>query len=279
MQTADASSPNSAIASTKVKPMIFGYDLHSWEHAMLLSLLGAGAVAIAVFIATASVVILTRRENAETKAEYAAYKLTVDGKVADAKNEGLKAGKDAGSALLRAAELEKQAEELRKATAEADARAAQATQKAVEAQLALEKFKQPRLLQETRIQSIAEKLAKFAGMRFDAAVVPGDPEAIIFLSHLTTVLEVAKWTWVPWAPPGGAFQMIYTIGDKPNIGQLGWFNVLLLIHPDHASSLSEPTEALVAAIKAEGFEAAYEIVDNPSAQNKDTIHVVVGRKR
>lgn len=84
---------------------------------MLLSLLGAGMIAIAVFIATASVVILTRRENAETKAEYEAYKLTVGGKVADAKNEGIKAGKDAGDALVRAAELEKQAAELRKETA------------------------------------------------------------------------------------------------------------------------------------------------------------------
>ena len=51
---------------------------------MLGTLFGAGLIAIAVAIASASVVILTRHENSETKKEYEAYKLTVEGKVAEA---------------------------------------------------------------------------------------------------------------------------------------------------------------------------------------------------
>ncbi|MEA2899716.1 MAG: hypothetical protein QOJ84_5331 [Bradyrhizobium sp.] len=76
---------------------------------MLLALGLAAFAAVAVVVTTASVVILTRHENAETKKEYASYKLTVDGKVADAKKEGIEAGKTAGNALVRAAELEKEA--------------------------------------------------------------------------------------------------------------------------------------------------------------------------
>jgi hypothetical protein len=86
---------------------IFGLDLHWWEQLMLFSLL-------AVFATTLSVVILQRRENAQTKREYEEYKLTADARVADAKREGIAAGEKAGNAMLRAAELEKEAEELKK---------------------------------------------------------------------------------------------------------------------------------------------------------------------
>jgi hypothetical protein len=58
--TKDANTP----LSRKVRRMLFGLGLHSWEQLMLSSLGVAGLVAIAVFITTASVVILQRAENA-----------------------------------------------------------------------------------------------------------------------------------------------------------------------------------------------------------------------
>jgi chromosome segregation ATPase len=67
----------------------------------------------------------------------------------------------AAKANQRIAELSTQAEQLRKDTADANARA-------LEAQLALEKFKQPRSLSERQIETIASKLKQFAGTRFDA---------------------------------------------------------------------------------------------------------------
>lgn len=92
---------------------IFGLGLQSWEHIMLLSLGFTGLAAIAVFISTMSVVTLQRRENANTQHEYKEFKLTVDAKVADAKQEGIVAGKQAGDALLKAAKLEKEAQKLK----------------------------------------------------------------------------------------------------------------------------------------------------------------------
>jgi hypothetical protein len=81
------------------------------------------------------------------------------------------------------AELNLQAEQLKKGAADANARAAEATQKALEAQVALEKFKQPRLLSADRTRAMAEKLSQFAGTRFDGSVSAGDTEATIFLSR------------------------------------------------------------------------------------------------
>ena len=73
----------------------------------------------------------------------------------------------------RIAELSVQAEALKKDTAEATARA-------VEAQLALEKFKAPRSLTVAQKKVISDKLAKFAGMPFDFSVNPQpEPQALM----------------------------------------------------------------------------------------------------
>jgi hypothetical protein len=101
---------------------VFGLALHSWEQLMLLALALAGLIALAVFVTTASVVILQRRENVETKREYDAYKLKVDAKVADAKREGIAAGEKAGNAIVRAAALEKEAQELKAKNLELEAK-------------------------------------------------------------------------------------------------------------------------------------------------------------
>lgn len=60
-----------------------------------------------MFLTTTSVVILQRQETAEAKRELEEYRLSAEGRVADAKREGIEAGKTAGDALLRAAELKK----------------------------------------------------------------------------------------------------------------------------------------------------------------------------
>src|SRR5450631_1849827 len=217
--------------SRKVR-RVLGLDLHSWEQWMLLALGLAAFAAVAVVVTTASVVILTRHENAEIKKEYAEYKLTVDGKVADAKKEGIEAGKVAGNALVRAAESEKQAAESKERTAKLE--------------LELAKIKQPRLLSEERLRPLAEKLKQFASTPFDLAFIPGDPEAAIFGTHIAAMLEMAGWKWVAWAPEGAPFQQIFTITgtDKPNIGQVGFFDVGIFLRPDDPDTLAPPVQAL-----------------------------------
>jgi hypothetical protein len=64
---ADTANIENANVSKGVRRVIFGFDLHSWEQLMLLSLGLAGLIAITVFVTTASVVILQRRENAQLR--------------------------------------------------------------------------------------------------------------------------------------------------------------------------------------------------------------------
>jgi hypothetical protein len=159
----------------------------------------------------------------------------------------------------------------RKETSEANARA-------LEAKLALEKLKQPRTL-EKRIEVFAQQLKPFTGTRFDAAVIPGDPEAAVFFSHVTAALEAAGWKWIDWNPPGGGLMMVFTIPGKPNVGQLGFFGVTLQVHPEHAATLKRAAEALGLALIAEGIEASLDVTASDNIPNKDTIHVIVGKKR
>jgi hypothetical protein len=156
--------------SRKVR-RVLGLDLHSWEQWMLLALGLAAFAAVAVVVTTTSVVILTRHENAETKKEYAAYKLTVDGKVADAQKEGIEAGKTAGGALLKAAE---------------------ANERATKAELELERLKASRTLTPEQQQRLVSKLQAFAGQKYSFNVFP-DPEPIGLMRLIDNVLKTAGW--------------------------------------------------------------------------------------
>jgi hypothetical protein len=95
---------------------MLGLSLHDWENAMVLFLIIAGFFGLIAGAATWAVVRLQRIELAQSQKELEEYKLTVEGKVADAKKEGIEAGKTAADALIRAAELEKEAAEARAET-------------------------------------------------------------------------------------------------------------------------------------------------------------------
>jgi hypothetical protein len=151
--------------SRKVR-RVFGLDLHSWEQLMLLSLGVAGLIAIAVFLTTASVVILQRHETADAKNELDEYKLTVEAKVADAKKEGIEAGKTAGNALVRAEELKA-------------------------ANLALEARIAPRRLELSQQQKIADALVKFSGRHVAVASYAQDAESAILGQQFIEILAAA----------------------------------------------------------------------------------------
>jgi F0F1-type ATP synthase epsilon subunit len=237
---------------------VWGLELHGWEQLMLVSLGFAALAAVFVTITTGAVVRLQKIEAAQATAELDRYKA--------------EAAAEVGKAHERIAELSTQAESLKLGTAEANARA-------LEAQLALEKLKQPRSLSEKQISVIVEKLMRFAGTNFDAAVIPGDPEAIIFLSHITAALEKAGWKWIEWAAPDGQLSMTYSFLGKPSIGQLGFFGVTLQINPTYDRALSAPADALGLALIAEGIEATLDVIDDPSVPKRETVHVIVGEKR
>jgi hypothetical protein len=110
-------------AFSRKERRLFGFDLHSWEQVMLVSLGFAALAAVFVVVATTAVVKLQKKEADDADKALNAYKLTVEDKVADAKTEGIKAGATAGNAMLRAAELEKESAALKLGLADANARA------------------------------------------------------------------------------------------------------------------------------------------------------------
>lgn len=163
--------------SRKVRRML-GLDLHGWEQLMLLSLLGAGALAIAVFVTTASVVVLQRHETTEANKELEKYKLSVDGRVADAKKEGIEAGKVAGNALVRAAELERDA---------------------AVARLQTEQIKQVvawRVIPPEKVIKLRESLAAKPG-RVNLRFTNGDAEALFLAIQISRILTDAGWQVAP----------------------------------------------------------------------------------
>jgi hypothetical protein len=166
MATAEAPSIEKTAFSRKVK-RVLGLDLHSWEQLMLLSLGIAGLIAVAIFVTTASVVILQRHETAEAKRELDAYKLTVDGKVAAAKSEGIKAGETASNALLRAEEL-------------------RAANLVLEAQIA------PRRLTRPQQQKIADLLVRYAGRSVAVVSYAMDAESAVLGQQILESLAAAR---------------------------------------------------------------------------------------
>jgi hypothetical protein len=168
---------------------MLGLNLHAWEILMVFSL-------VVVAVAAVFVVVLTRKEASELKREYDTYKLTVDAKVAEAKEEGIKAGKAAGDALARAAVLEKEAARL--------------TKEAEEAKLETERLKAQvawRHLAPDQQKNIVDDLAgKSFAIHFDYS--QNDPEAMQFSEDLLKAIRdagVVAYTHplvAPPAPPG-----------------------------------------------------------------------------
>jgi hypothetical protein len=178
------------------------------------------------------------------------------------------------------ARLSAEAETARAAIAAADARAAEATQRAVEAQLALEKFRAPRKLVAEERAKIVEKVKPFAPVKFDVSVIVGDPEALAFLGEIIDTLELAGWTWIEWNHPSGPFMNVYSISGKPNIGQAGGVSgIVVLIHDDHQSEFSAAAAELAQSLTLVGLES---VGMSPNAgesiPNHDTIHIIVGKK-
>jgi hypothetical protein len=164
-----------AAFSKKVRRML-GLSLHGWENWMVGSLIFAAAFALIAGFSTWAVVRLQRIELADSKMEFDKYKLTVEGQVADAKKEGVRAGENAGNALVRAAALEKQAAELKAAN------------------LALEAKVAPRRLSGDQKSKISTALS--GAIPLPVAVVSRllDFEGKDFAEDLASALEKSQWT-------------------------------------------------------------------------------------
>ncbi|KJC36966.1 hypothetical protein UP09_27190 [Bradyrhizobium sp. LTSP885] len=160
--------------------MIWGLSLHSWEDLMRVALLIVGVSGLIAGLATWFVVKLQRAEIAQSTIELEEYKSDASIKVEEARKEGIEAGKVAGDALVRAAELEKEA-----ATAR---------------------------LETEKIKSVVQWRTFSASQNADMEVVlsakpgsinlrwmDGDPEAMFLAIQLSQVLQRARWSVAPGA--------------------------------------------------------------------------------
>lgn len=164
-----------ASASAATSTLFLGHTGEWWDFSLIVSVLFAALAAGAVGIATAGSIISHKRETIAAEASLRAYKLTVDGKVADAKKEGIEAGKAAGDALLRAAALEKQAAELRAAN------------------LVLETKVAPRRLTQAQQNELSSLLTKVDRQIGTITTSPMTPESEWFMRVLTAPLKSAGW--------------------------------------------------------------------------------------
>ena len=164
---------------------------------------------------------------------------------------------------------EEELAQLTKDTADANARAQ-------EAELALTKFRAPRLPTQTELAALTEKIKPFAGTKFDVGHPRVDREVWDFLWRLEPAIAAAGWVQIDWIG-GAVFKKNAWPGD-PWYGEMGVNNVSIEVRPESRAKLMPAAEALSAALEAIGIKATTGD-NNNSSQNDDAIHLIVGPKR
>ena len=159
---------------------MFGLGLDSWNNLVVVFLAIGAIAAVFVGISTYVVVQLQRAEAKDATDAFELYKLGVAAQVADAKKEGIEAGKAAGDALVRAAELEKEA---------------------ANAKLETEKIKSVvawRVLTPEESLKLEQVLSTKPGS-VNLRYTDGDPEALFLAIQISEILTKAKWQFAPGA--------------------------------------------------------------------------------
>ena len=157
---------------------MWGMGLDAWNSAQIVFLSIAAAAAILVGVSQFVIIKLQKFAAIGAEGEFKKYKLTVEGQVADAKKEGIEAGKTAGNALVRAAELEKEA---------------------ANARLETEKIKAVvtwRTISASNTAELERVLAAKPGS-VNLRWQDGDPEALFLAIQISQILGRAKWKIAP----------------------------------------------------------------------------------
>ena len=97
--------------------MILRLGLDDWNNLIVLFLIAGAVFGVLAGGATYVAFQLQKQESKASKDEYEKYKLTVAGQVADATKAGINAGKEAGGAILKAAEANERAANLEREAA------------------------------------------------------------------------------------------------------------------------------------------------------------------
>lgn len=152
---------------------------------------------------------------------------------------------------------------------------AQAEARALEAQVALEKFKAPRAPNDEQQKKMIEQLRQFAGTPFDFAV-NNDNESTEFFVVLSNILMAAGWIERAWdnAPAG---DLHFHSGTKKAAGIAIFSGVVIEVDVSKVHEWEKPVAALQVSLKDIGVEArAMAITGNKLSPN--AIHINIRRK-
>jgi hypothetical protein len=151
------------------------HDSDWWNTAMVVALVFAFLAAGLVAAATTGVIVVQKREAISAKEDLEKYKAAAAGQLAEAKLEGIKAGKAAG---------------------DADLKAAQATARAAEAELALAKYRAGRSLTEEQKNELVAVLR--SAPKGPVIIKPNflSPEPTRYADELSAVFNEAGFSGV-----------------------------------------------------------------------------------
>jgi hypothetical protein len=178
--------------------------------------------------------------------------------------------------------LEKRAKEASDSlVALANARAAEANQKAQEAALELAELERaitPRVIRNDGVAKVIEALKPFPGVPF---WLHADPAAeYAFVNRLIATLQKAGWKWLGYATDLGTLPMGDTGEPEPELGATNASGVQIRINGAKSDAWREPCQALATALaEALGMGVAV-VVDPPDSRDRsaDAVHVEIDRK-
>jgi hypothetical protein len=153
--------------------------------------------------------------------------------------------------------------------------AAEANARAVEAQLALEKFKSPRAISVEQRNRIAEQMKQFAGQQYYGMVASDVADAWDVWREISLSLELAGWKRVP--PPGLS---VSQFGPPAGIALAPQAGVMVIgsagkSTPEETMALHERAKALAAKLTDESIIAGPGFSIELEA---NTIAIVIGPK-
>jgi hypothetical protein len=157
--------------------------------------------------------------------------------------------------------------------AEANARAAEASQKVQEAMLALARLTTPRTLTPERRERMTEVLKSFAGTPFDFAVQP-EPEPVALMDQIADALVAAGWIW---QPSGGSGMALVRHG-KPQASMTTATGLSIAIDDTRCSDWDKAVLALQAQLVESNIDAAAASLTTKGVVTATAVHIKIGRK-
>ena len=226
---------------------MFGVELGLWDGLMLASLLLAALAALAVVFTTFQALRAQKLETETARNALATYQL---------------------QAGVQMKTLELASDQLKKDTAEANARAASA-------ELALSKIRLPRSFSADERDAAVAVLKPFAGTKFDTALA-NTPEAAMLLTTIEGILTDACWEQVPWKQDGAP--IIYKRSNAPDSGLVTMRGVVIQMHDESRTALTPAAVALATALNGVGIDAQAEAGIAVGSTNTAAMHIMVGEK-